>query len=819
MAEKRKNTVNWNHGWLFSRECGQDFIKPDFDDGAWQPVDLPHTANIEPVDVYRHWQGECGYRKHFCLDVPSSERVCLYFEGAMHVTTVYCNGVLLKKHEGGYLPFEVDLTDTLCQGENVVAVLVDNRDYTDIPPGKTLDTVDFCYFGGIYRNVWLRTVGEIYISDAVSANRVAGGGVFFTFSDISDQSSAIHTKVEIINRSSSVRTVHCRLVLNNKDGRSVLVCEDEITIDPNSFKEAQMDGTVLSPMLWSPESPVLYSAVVTVTENDYVHDSLETTVGIRHLSLIDGDFYLNGQQYIIRGTNRHQQYPYIGNAASDNAQYRDAKKLKNAGFNFVRLSHYPQSVAFLDACDELGLLVMEATPGWQWCQVGKFQELTFQNIRDMIRRDRNHPCIVFWELSLNETGDTEEFVWGGWSGATDEFYIRCKEAAKAEYPTDQMLTAGDTNGRRDPVRVGFDLPFAQWDQERGCAHLDAIPGKKALMREYADFEFGGNESSSRQPYEANEDMQLLQTWNVQWSLNKLLASDWAMGSATWVGIDYNRGYYSARPICECGALDTFRLPKFVYHFFQSQQAVETQPIVYLATYWLPGSNHRRVVVFSNCDEVALYVNGQCVERRKPDDGPDTEYLIPREQCDPNYWMQQKAVAEVQFGEEQRAAIRAAVAEALNNRSEGFYDRTNSRHLPHPPFTFLNVPYTPGCVEAVGYCDGKEVCRDVRHTPGEAVAIRLEIDDSGRSLRADGSDFVFVRAWVVDEQGTVCRKAKGTIEFRVKGPAVLVGAHTLDIKGGVATAVVQAATVAGRIEVIAAKSNVGVAREIINSVGE
>ncbi len=306
------------------------------------------------------------------------------------------------------------------------------------------------------------------------------------------------------------------------------------------------------------------------------------------------------------GTNRHQEHPYIGYALPDAAQYRDARRIKEAGFDFVRLSHYPHSPAFMDACDELGLVVMDCIPGWQYFNPDPaFVELQYRNCRELIRRDRNHPCVILWEVSLNESAMPPEFV------------ARAHAIAHEEYPGDQCFTAGWT--------AGYDV-FLQARQHGGCRDGRHRP---CAVSEYGDWEYYAMnagldqtawtdltpaESNSRQLRWQGERALLQQATNFQEAHNDNLGTI-AFADGLWVMYDYNRGY--APDVESSGCMDLFRLPKFSYHFFRSQRPPAAGPVVFIASHWMPGSAEE-VRVFSNCEEVALSLDGRLLERRRPD---------------------------------------------------------------------------------------------------------------------------------------------------------------------------------------------------------
>ena len=234
-------------------------------------------------------------------------------------------------------------------------------------------------------------------------------------------------------------------------------------ISANGHHEFVQTLVVDSPRLWHPDHPSLYTLVTTVSRAGQPTDEVRTRLGIRTLALGRGGLHINGKSFPIHGSNRHQEYPYLEYALSPNAGRRDAQHIKDGGFNHIRLSHYPQDPAFLDACDALGILVQAPIPGWQIFRSNpSFVTRTFQDIRDLIRRDRNHPCVVFWEPNLNETRPPTDWCEAAY------------ETAHEEYPGDQCLTFGD------PYPNGWH----GWDV-------------KNFAREYGDWGFGGNESTSR----------------------------------------------------------------------------------------------------------------------------------------------------------------------------------------------------------------------------------------------------------------------------------------------------------------------------------
>jgi beta-galactosidase len=752
-----------NDGWRFERSDnsanpGPGLNAPSesaiaFDDSSWEQVFLPHTPRIEqPEKSQNYFQGTCWYRRHIASDPAwSGKKVSLHFGGAMQVADAWVNGQHVLTHRGGYLPFSIDITSALAQpGGATVAVLLDNTDHPEIPPGKEHNALDFDYFGGLYRDAKLVVTDPLHVTDAVAANRVAAGGIFVRTKAASAESATIAAQADVLNEGAPASTASVHFTVIDPDGKTVAAADADLSgLNMGEERTVACDLIVPQPQLWHPDHPWLYILKAEVRRGQEVADTVSTRFGIRTVAFDDKrGFVLNGEPVTLRGANRHQDFPWLGNAEPDNATYRDLKLLKDAGFNFLRLAHYPQSEATMNACDELGLMVAVCTPGWQHFGDGLFADLAKQNIRDMIRWHRNHPSAIMWEVTLNETY------------GHDAFSTECAHIAHEEYPGDQMIASGDSG-----FPSAFDVPYAGW---KGFYHRPAAKGfettKRSFVREYGDYEFGGGGSSTRVSRGAGERALLLQAWNFIWTHNQNGGLPYLCGDCIWIGVDHFHGV-PENSISRCGVLDDLRLPKFAYYFYQSQGAPRV-PSLFIANDWTPRSSPDKVVVFSNCDEVELFCNGTSLGRRKPDDGSDSNY-----------------------------------------DAKNIFDGGNASHIEHPPFTFTPVNYEPGELKAVGYVDGMPVAQDVRNTPGTAAQLKLDVALQDRPLAADGSDAVFIRALIRDGKGNFVPTAKNAVTFHADGPAELVSPVTVPAVAGIATALIRSnGQTPGKVTVYATAGN-------------
>ncbi len=716
---------------------------------AWEPVTLPHTAFIEPLVVRHPWQGICYYRKTFFVPAAdSARRFSLHFEGAMQEAIVWVNGRRAAYHAGGYTPFEVQLDPLLHYGDsNEVLVRLDNRDDPLIPPGKPSSRLDFCYYSGLYRDVWLVKTGKVFIPDAVAAGLPAAGGVFVTVPEATLERARLHIRTTLCNASFGARKISVVQVLHDRQGRIVSRCGKEVVLSPGDTLQVDEEMSLRAPHLWDIEDPYLYTLESRLEEKGKLLDRLETRTGIRRIVFSrQRGFLLNGRPVKLTGTNRHQEYPYIGNAQPDPAQYRDMVKIKEGGFNIVRLGHYPQDPAVLEACDELGLLVIEPIPGWQFFNSDTlFVERTFRDIRDMIRRDRNHPSVVMWETVLNESRLP---MW--WKK-------KAYAIAHEEYPGDQCYTSGDMYGT-----YVWDVLYNDWHEDFTRPNDSDKPG---FIREYGDYEFGGNESTSRQRRGAGEKGLLQSAWNFQWSFNRYNAYyPRTSGNATWEMYDHNRG--CCPTISASGAADIFRIPKFTWHFFRSQKdpgsllACDTMRYeVFIASYWTPRPGKGKVVVYGNVEEVELRLNGKAVARQKPDHGPDTPYFYAERGEKP--W---------QGGHP--------------------FDGGNGRHLAHPPFTFTGIPWQEGTLEAVGLAGGREVCRYTVRTPGNPDHLVLSVDLSGKRPRYGEKDVLFVYVKITDKKGTLCVEDNSSVITLQADGARILSPEKIQAEAGIATFLIE-----------------------------
>jgi len=671
----------------------------------------------------------------------------------MNYAELWVNGQPVKTRHGGYLPIVVDITDMVNPGgKNVLAVRLDNRDNPVTGP-KPLKILDFNTYGGLYREASLTFKNDVRISHPVLADKVASGGIFITTPVVSEKESQVRVQTHVTSSSGQGLPVEVKhaILYQGQVVADAVISVSELGAGQDSELIANL--SVENAKLWSPQEPNLYLLKTTLLAGGEEVDQAETRFGIREFKFVGTDLHINGKQTYLRGVNRHQEYPFIGYALSDNAQYRDAKKIKEAGFDFIRLSHYPHSPAFMHACDELGLVVIDAILGWQFFQdTEEFRNYCYRSARELIRRDRNHPCVLLWEVSLNETQMPMPFM------------QQLHDIVDEEIPDDSAYSGGWKPEVYDS--------FFQARQHKIMHGYHPEIGKPYMVSEYGDWEYYSNnaglnqhgfdklmrlEKSSRQLRSFGEKRLLQQAYNLQEAYNDNLTT-MAFGDGYWVMFDYNRGYHDE--LEASGIMDIFRLPKFSYDFYRSQQDPDQYVTTKLATYWTAESP-LNVKVFSNTEKVRLYLNDKLVAEQ----GPDTD--------------------------------------------------KNSSHLPHPPFTFNLKQFEPGTLKAVGMTGGNEVSQHVVRTPSAPVTLDLRLDESGKAAQAGVNDTLFLYISAVDQNGTVVPDFDEVVSVELPAGIELLNVGPVLAEAGIATALIRIGDQTGSVEVKASTEGLTDGSLIIN----
>lgn len=775
-----RSAYSLNIAWRFHKGDAEHAYAKDFDDSAWEVVSVPHGLEYLPVEASgcANYQGIAWYRKHFNITPElKGKQLFVHFEGIMGKCEVYLNGELLKKHYGGYLPVIVDVTHKLKHGEeNILAVKADNSDDPLYPVGKAQNNLDFTYFGGIYRDCWLVAHNEVFLTNANYENEVAGGGLFVSYDKVSEKAAIINLKAHVRNNSMRNQHISINFELKDKTGKTVMSATRKMSVKKNKAAHAQASMQLKQPMLWSPESPYLYNLDVTVNDaSGKTIDGYRQRIGIRSIEFKQEDgLWLNGKPYEgkIMGTNRHQDFAVLGNAMPNTLQWRDAKKLRDAGLKVIR-THYVIDPAFMDACDELGLFALVEVPGWQfWNNEDEiFAQRLYSDIRNMVRIHRNHASLFFWEPILNETHYPVEF-------AKNALKI-CEE----EYPYPYSTVACDYGA----------AGYQYYKLLLRPNEKDIQPDKTYFIREWGDNvdDWNAQNSDSRVARNWGEVPMLLQAEHYALpdyqKKHPIICYEsicqkprQIVGACFWHSFDHQRGYH-ADPFYG-GIMDAFRQPKKSYYMFMSQREqqktdliAETGPMVHIAHDLTPFSP-KDVTVYSNCDEVRLTVF---------EGGKTYTYKV-----DPEH-----------------------------------------KGMPFPIITFKNVYHfmdwkfraragkqKQNYLLAEGLIDGKVVATDKRMMAGQAHHITLRLDNEQTDLKADGSDIVTVIAEVVDKYGNVKRLNNSIVQFAIEGEGRLLGngiagVNPQPIQWGSAVALVQSTNKAGKIKLVAALNVPGQARPL------
>jgi beta-galactosidase len=501
----------------------------------------------------------------------------------MTASTVWLNGQRLGDYKGGFTPFSFELTSHLdWDRENVLAVEVDSTERADIPPFGY--EIDYLTFGGIYREVSLRVVSPTFIENIFAQPKDVLSG---------HPTLDVQCFLQHEEHSSSDTALTLEAALYDGD-RQVAKSTQAATSDESQTLHLDNLGAI---QLWDLKSPKLYRVEVRLLRGTQVVDHDTRRIGFREARFTPQGFSLNGTVIKLRGLDRHQTFPWVGQAMPGRAQRSDAHILrKNLHCNIVRTSHYPQSRHFLDACDEIGLLVLEEIPGWQHIGDVPWQDISVDNVNRMIRRDWNHPSIILWGVRINESRDNHDF------------YVR----------TNAMAHKLDTTRQTGGIRYFQESEFLE---DVFTMNDFGFPLKEPNHPLYLNTEFVGHTF----PTKTIDNVERLREHTLRHArIHDQLASNLQYaGGIGWCAFDYNThgNFGSGDRICYHGVTDIFREPKPAAGFYRSQCDPDEEIVLVPAFHWARGDESigfTNAVVCSNCDHLKFYIKDKLVAEADPD---------------------------------------------------------------------------------------------------------------------------------------------------------------------------------------------------------
>ena len=617
---------SFNQEWLFARQSTgsgalgsfdrntsaaariepkfRDAMQPGYDDSSWQRTSVPHTWNAFDVTdaIPGYWRGIGWYRKHFTVDAKySGKRIFLYFEGVGMVSEFWLNGEHIGIHKGGYTSFEFDVTPQVRFGgsENVLTVKVDNLYHAEIPP--TVKT-DYSFYGGIYRNVWLKITDPVYLA-----------AVQWRTPSVNARKAVIQIATRLNNTSDAAHRLSVEHAVIDPGGKTVASLSESASIEPHTIKNLDQTAELNDPELWGPDTPNVYRIRSTVREGPRVVDAIENPLGFRWFRFDpQKGFFLNGRRVQIQGVNWHQSYPGMGDALPDSRQWKDMRLIRDMGANFWRTSHYPHAPATMDASDQLGLLVWEELPVNK--EIGNPDEYIAnvrQMAKEMIERDRNHPSIVLWGIA-------------GEVNAAHEIAKRVVANTVAAYRAlDATRPTAMHEPRGEDIESLVDVSGLGAGEATDEKHA-RFPQRCYMTSEYAAALigrglYGGGPLSEETGCEEHEAY-----------LREINRRTWMAGGCIWNAIDYDGETYDpvVPHMVSFGMADKWRIPKEAYYFYQSQW--RTKPMVHIVGHWTWNGQEgraRAVKVYSNAPEVELFLNGRSLGMKK--DTPNNLLHPPR----------------------------------------------------------------------------------------------------------------------------------------------------------------------------------------------
>jgi beta-galactosidase len=771
-AVPSRSTEDFNAAWKFHPGDVPNGYETGCNDSLWRILDLPHDWSIEG-EFSKDNPATAGggalpggfgwYRKSFSVPASDSNKVVfIEFDGVYRNSEAWINGRYLGKRPYGYSSFRYELTPFLKYGneKNVVAVKVDNSQQ---PNSRW-------YSGsGIYRNVRLVTTQKVFVDQ---------WGTYVTTPAVTEKSATVSIKTRVRNSTHQDQPVRLKTVLLNEAGKSIARAESESIAPKDSVSDFAQELTIDNPPLWSIEQPRLVKAVTTVQCNGRESDTYETMFGIRAFRFdAENGFLLNWKPVKIKGVCDHHDLGCLGAAVNRRALERQLEILKAMGVNAIRTSHNPPAPELLDLCDRMGFIVMdEAFDMWkikktQFDYARDWDEWHVRDLEDLVLRDRNHPSVFIWSIG-NE-------VMEQWNKNDNSGSVIARELAtivRKLDPTRPITAACNDQDTLNPViRSGaLDLIGYNYAHAKFPNFPTVYPGKRFLA----------TETTSALATRGNYDMpsDIIRRWPARWdqpfhdgnpdntcSSYDNCSAPWGStheetwkivkkypflsGMFIWTGFDYlgePTPYDWPSRSSYFGIVDLAGFPKDAYYMYQSEWT--DRPVLHLFPHWNWSEKDTvDVWVYTNCNEVELFLNGQSQGTKK------------------------------KVGEELHLTWR--------------------------------LPFTPGTLRAVGRTVGKETLLREMKTAGAPAKIVLEPDRT--SIAADGKDLSFITVRILDDAGTVVPHADNPVTFEARGDGRVAGvdnglqtshepfkATSRKAFNGLCLAVIQSGKTAGKITVTA-----------------
>ena len=598
------NPILLNNSWYFKPHfCQEDILlAPDPGQDQWQKVNLPHTVKELPFNCFSHDETSMisSYRKDIFIPADAAgKRVILRFDGVMAYYELYCNGIRIGDHRGGYSISFADITEAVRFGKtNEIFLKVDSSERNDIPPFGYI--VDFLTYGGIYRDVYLYVTEQTYISNVMARYRLED-----------NWSLTLYPEVFFQNCKHSCQDASLHFRLSRQDGQAVFEysCGCDVSEGESSFRTEPVSVGAVD--LWDIDSPTLYTLETELLIHGAVVDSHTTRVGFRKTECTSHGFYLNGHKLKLRGVNRHQCYPYVGYAMGRNVQRKDAEIIRcDMACNTVRTSHYMQSQHFLDRCDEIGLLVFEEIPGWHYIGDETYQSVVINDVKMMISMDYNHPSIFIWGVRLNESDDCPEL------------YARTNELAKRLDP--DRATTGVRYFKGSELKE--DVYAINDFCHKGPKREDVLQNQRQVTGlnhdvPYIVSEFCGHVYPCK-PWD-NENVREEHARMHARVQSRAACTDNLMGALAWCAFDYQThgDYGSGDKICYHGVMDMFRMPKFASYLYRSQKDPKEEIVLETTSVFSRGEKGDNkvapVIIMTNCDFIEMELYGKSIGRFYP----------------------------------------------------------------------------------------------------------------------------------------------------------------------------------------------------------